>query len=343
MKRLLNTLYVTIQGSYLSRQGETVKVRVNNDTKLRVPIHTLGSIVCFGQVSCSPFLMALCAERGVGLSFLSERGRFLARVQGPVNGNVLVRRAHYRLAESQETCAEVARAIVAAKTANCRNVLLRAVRDNPTSESSKTIADAAERLKARLRNLQRPMSLDTVRGIEGDAARIYFAVFDHLITGDKKAFSFQQRSRRPPLDNVNALLSFLYTILAHDVCSALESFGLDPAVGFLHRDRPGRPSLALDLMEDLRPHLVDRLVLSIINRRQIKGTEFETTESGAVQMNDETRKEVIVAYQKRKQETLRHPFIEEKIPIGLLAYVQAQLMARYIRAELDAYPPFFWR
>jgi CRISPR-associated protein Cas1 len=187
------------------------------------------------------------------------------------------------------------------------------------------------------------MSLASVRGIEGDAAKNYFGVFDHLITGDKKAFFFRQRNRRPPLDNVNALLSFLYTVLAHDVSSALEAFGLDAAVGFLHRDRPGRPGLALDLMEELRPHVVDRLVLALVNRRQIKGSGFQTTESGAVQMNDETRKEVIVAYQNRKQESLRHPFLDETVTIGLLPYLQAQLLARHIRGELDAYPPFFWK
>jgi len=343
MKRLTNTLYITTQGSYLAREGETVKVRVKNDTKIRVPIHTLGNIICFGQVSCSPFLMGLCAERGVGLSFLSKQGRFLARVQGPTNGNVLLRRAHYRLAEAEEAAADIARGIVAAKAANCRNVLLRAQRDNPGSDHSAMIAQAADKLKERIKVLRHPMSLDAVRGVEGDSARIYFGVFDHLITGDKNAFYFRQRIRRPPLDNVNALLSFLYTILAHDVRSALESFGLDSAVGFLHCDRPGRPGLALDLMEELRPHVVDRLVLSLINRRQIKGSGFQTTESGAVHMNDETRKEVIVAYQNRKQETLEHPFLDETVPIGLLPFVQAQLMARFIRGELDAYPPFFWR
>jgi len=287
--------------------------------------------------------MGLCAERGVGLSFLSKQGRFLARVQGPTNGNVLLRRAHYRLAEAEEAAADIARGIVAAKAANCRNVLLRAQRDNPGSDHSAMIAQAADKLKERIKVLRHPMSLDAVRGVEGDSARIYFGVFDHLITGDKNAFYFRQRIRRPPLDNVNALLSFLYTILAHDVRSALESFGLDSAVGFLHCDRPGRPGLALDLMEELRPHVVDRLVLSLINRRQIKGSGFQTTESGAVHMNDETRKEVIVAYQNRKQETLEHPFLDETVPIGLLPFVQAQLMARFIRGELDAYPPFFWR
>lgn len=343
MKHLLNTLYVTTQGAYLAREGETVLVRVNGETKLQVPIHTLGSIVCFGQVSCSPPLMGLCAERNVAISFLSERGRFLASVRGPVSGNVLLRREQYRRADDPQASAELARTMVVGKIANCRTVLLRAARERPEGEGSPELADAAGRLAEHLRSLEEPVSLDTVRGKEGDAARTYFGVFDHLITAQREDFFFRERSRRPPLDNMNALLSFLYTLLVHDVRSALEGVGLDPAVGYLHRDRPGRPSLALDMMEELRPFLADRLALSLVNRQQVKGVGFRRTETGAVLMDDVTRKEVLVAYQKRKQEEIQHPFIGEKVAVGLLPHCQALLMARCLRGDLDGYPPFLWK
>ncbi|MFW0859344.1 MAG: type I-C CRISPR-associated endonuclease Cas1c [Dehalococcoidia bacterium] len=343
MKRLLNTLYVTTQGSYLAREGETVLVRVGGETKLRLPVHTLGSIVCFGQVSCSPPLMGLCAERNVAISFLSERGRFFARVEGPVSGNVLLRREQYRRADDPEVSAELARAMVIAKIANCRTVLLRAARDRPEDEGAGKLSEAADRLAQHLKSLENPVPLDTVRGKEGDAARRYFDVFDHLITSQKESFFFHERSRRPPLDNMNALLSFLYTLLVHDVAAALEGVGLDPAVGYLHRDRPGRPGLALDIMEEFRPYLADRLALSLVNRQQIKGKGFRRTETGAVLMDDATRKEVLVAYQKRKQEEIQHPFLGEKVEVGLLPHVQALLLARHLRGDLNGYPPFFWK
>ncbi|MBI2918921.1 MAG: type I-C CRISPR-associated endonuclease Cas1 [Chloroflexi bacterium] len=343
MKHLLNTLYVTTQGAYLARDGETVLVRVERETKLQVPIHTLGGIVCFGQVSASPPLMGLCGERGVAISFLTEHGRFLARVEGPVSGNVLLRREQYRRADDQDTSAELARAMVVAKIANCRTVLQRAVREHPDDGCAEALSEAVAQLAQHLRELEGPVPLDTVRGKEGDAARRYFAVFDHLITADKEAFVFQERSRRPPLDNVNALLSFVYTLLAHDVAAALEGVGLDPAVGYLHRDRPGRPGLALDMMEEMRPYLGDRLALSLINLREVKGSGFKRTESGGVAMDDGTRKAVLVGYQKRKQEEIQHPFLGETIAVGLLPHVQALLLARYLRGDLDGYPPFFWK
>ncbi len=343
MKHLLNTLYVTTQGAYLSREGETVEVQVERETKLRVPIHTLGGIVCFGRVSCSPPLMGLCAERNVALSFLTEQGRFTARVQGPVSGNVLLRREQYRRADDEERSAEIARAIVAAKIANSRVVLLRAARDRPDSDCCEDLQKSADGLAALLSALKTPASLSTVRGLEGSAAREYFTVFDHLITANKQDFFFRERNRRPPLDNMNSLLSFLYTLLMHDVASGLESVGLDPAVGYLHRDRPGRPGLALDVMEEFRPFLADRLALSLVNRQQVNGKGFRTTETGAVMMNDETRKEILVAYQKRKQEEIQHPFLGEKVAIGLLPYVQAMLLSRYLRGDLDGYPPFLWK
>ena len=343
MKKLLNTLFVTTQGAYLSKDGETVSVSVENDVKLRVPIHTLDSIVCFGRVSASPPLMGLCGERGVLISFLTEYGKFEARVCGPVSGNVLLRREQYRRADNPETASDVARSCVIGKVANARTVLLRFSRDNASSDGLLDVQSAAKKLELVLEDLRRPHPLDTVRGYEGEAAVAYFSVFDHLITDQKDDFRFETRSRRPPLDNVNALLSFIYTLLVHDITSALESVGLDPAVGFLHRDRSGRPSLALDIMEEFRPWFADRLALSLINRRQIKGSGFISRENGAVRMDDETRKTLLVAYQTRKQEEIIHPFTGEKVAIGLLPYLQALLLARHLRGDLDAYPPYIWK
>jgi CRISPR-associated protein Cas1 len=343
MKQLLNTLFVTTQGSYLSKEGDTVLVSQEREVKLRVPIHNLGSIVCFGNVLCSPFLLGMCGERNVTLSFLTENGRFLARVHGPVSGNVLLRREQYRRADDPATSAEVARSVVTAKIANSRIVLQRAMRDGPELADSTPMKQALEDMQQYIKDLQLQATVDQIRGVEGSAAATYFGVFDHLISAHKEHFFFRERSRRPPLDNMNALLSFLYTLLVHDVQSALEGVGLDPAVGFLHRDRPGRPGLALDLMEELRAYLVDRLALSLVNRQQVKPQGFTKTESGAVTMDDETRKAVLTAWQKRKQEEITHLFLQEKVPLGLLAHVQAQILARYLRGELEGYPPFLWR
>jgi len=343
LRPLLNTLFVTTQGSYLARDGECVLVRVEQENRLRVPIHTLSGVVCFGQVSCSPPLMGLCAERDVALSFLSENGRFLARVTGAVRGNVLLRRQQYRLADDPKYAANIARCIVLAKVTNCRTVLLRGAREQTDCACAGKLSSAASELVRLLPAIERTAEVESIRGLEGDAARNYFGSFDELILASKEHFYFHERSRRPPLDNMNALLSFLYTLLSHDVAAALETVGLDPCVGYLHVDRPGRPSLALDLMEELRPILVDRLALSLINRRQITPERFKKSESGAVQMDDAARKEVLISWQKRKQEEIVHPFIDEKIPFGLLPYVQALLLARHVRGDLDAYPPYFWR
>ncbi|MCE5273162.1 type I-C CRISPR-associated endonuclease Cas1c [bacterium] len=343
MKHLLNTLFVTTQGAYLARDRETLLVRVDGATKLQLPIHTLGGIVCFGRVGFSPQLLGLCGERNVLVSFLSERGRFLARLHGPVTGNVLLRREQYRVADDSDKGAEVARAFVAAKIANCRVVLQRAVRDRPLDSNSPDLAAASSDLAALLRELKHPLDRDRIRGNEGRAANIYFAVFDHLIVADKQSFNFGARNRRPPLDRVNAMLSFVYTLLAHDVTSALEGVGLDPAVGFLHTDRPGRMSLALDLMEEFRPVLADRTVLSLINLRQVSADGFRVLENGAVLMDDNTRRQLLVSWQKKKQEEVLHPFLGEKIPVGLLPHVQAMLLARFLRGDTDAYPPFFWK
>jgi CRISPR-associated protein Cas1 len=339
MRKLLNTLYVTVPNAYLSKDGETVLVRVEQETLLRVPIHTLEGIVCIGVVSMSPPLMGFCAEHNVGVSFLSEHGRFLARIQGPIHGNVLLRREQYRRADLEADSAAIAKSILLAKIANSRTSLLRAGREH----SSESLDRAATQLGQSLRLLAAAPSLDGLRGVEGDAAQKYFSVFDELILHQKEEFFFYGRSRRPPLDNVNALLSFLYVLLAHDIASALETTGLDPAVGFLHRDRPGRAGLALDLMEELRPVLADRLALTLINRRQVAGTGFSRNESGGVAMSDATRKEVLVAWQLRKQEEILHPFLNERIPFGLVPYAQALLLARHLRGDLDAYPPFIWR
>lgn len=345
MKKLLNTLFVTTQGAYLSKEGETVLVNVDKEAKLRVPIHTLGGIVCFGNVLCSPFLMGFCAEKGVGLSFLSEPGRFLARVQGPVSGNVLLRREQYRRADDLDFSAGMARMVLLGKIANSRTVLQRAIRDHGEKDTINTekLAHAVKRLTWYLNTLEKENRLDVVRGFEGDAAHTYFSVFGQLIVAQKDDFQFAERNRRPPLDNVNCLLSFIYTLLVHDIRSALESVGLDPAVGFLHRDRPGRPGLALDIMEEFRPFLADRLVISLINLKQVQAKGFIKMDSGAVSMNDETRKTVLIAYQERKREEIHHPFIDEKVSIGIMFHVQALLLARYLRGDIDGYPPFIWR
>lgn len=343
MKKLLNTLYVTTQGAYLAKEGETVAVKIDQEVRLRIPVHTIGGIVCFGNVSCSPFLMAFCTENGICISFLNQHGRFLARVQGPVSGNVLLRRAQYRSADNEDLSGKLAKAFVTGKVANCRTVLQRALRDHSGKIEVEDLRLALDNLNRTLKSLELNQTLNEVRGLEGHAAYTYFSVFDHLIVAQKDEFSFQGRNRRPPMDNVNCLLSFIYTLLVHDCRSALESVGLDPAVGFLHRDRPGRPGLALDLMEEFRPFFADRLVLSLINLRQVQHKGFKKTEAGSVVMSDETRKVLLVAYQERKQEEILHPFLEEKVSIGMLFHVQALLLARCLRGDLDGYPPFIWK
>lgn len=345
MKRLLNTLYVTSQGAYLSRESQTIHVQLEQETLMRVPVQQLASVVCIGNVAFSSGFLALCSEFGVGVSCLSESGRFQGRMEGPVRGNVLLRRQQYRAADDARSASAIVTAIVGAKIANSRAVLLRAAREHADQEASEKLKEAALRLASALRTLDletgNPVPL--LRGIEGDAAHAYFSVFDHLILALKEEFAFTVRSRRPPLDSVNALLSFLYTLLVHECAGALEAVGLDPAVGFLHTDRPGRPSLALDLAEEFRAPLADRLALSLINRRQLQAKHFERTESGGVWLNDKGRREVIQAWQERKREELQHPFLGETCPCGLLPYVQALLLARHLRGDMDAYPALFWK
>lgn len=343
MKRHLNTLYVLTQGAYVAKEGETAVVRVDREPRLQIPLLSVGSLVFFGQVSCSPALMHACAERSISISFLSERGRFLARLVGPTHGNVLLRREQYRRADNEAASREIATAIIAAKVMNGRMSILRALRDRPDCAGAGALRATVAQLSALVTQLASCDSLDAARGIEGAAAREYFAALDSMIVQQKDAFYYRARSRRPPLDRFNALLSFIYTIAMHDVVAALECVGLDPAVGFLHRDRPGRPGLALDVLEELRTWLADRFVLSLINLRQVTATDFESRESGAVLLNESGRRTVLAAYQKRKQEELVHPFLEEKVTIGLIPYIQAQLLARHLRGDLDGYPPFVWR
>lgn len=340
MKRHLNTLFVLTQGAHVSKESETLTVKVGEEIRMRLPVLTLQGVVCFGQVSMTPFAMSFCSERGVGVSFLSEHGRFLARVHGRTSGNVLLRREQYRRADCESASLRVARPIVAAKIANARSVLLRGARDRPDAEGARALSVAAAELAKLLDEIDHVPSLDALRGVEGLAGKTYFGVFDHLFSQQREEFCFRGRSRRPPLDRVNALLSFVYTLLVHDVQGALESVGLDPAVGFLHADRPGRPSLALDLMEELRPWFADRIVLSLVNLRQVVPSDFRITESGAVLLTEEGRKTVLAAYQKRKQEELVHPFLAEKTTMGLLPHLQSLLLARHLRGDIDGYPPF---
>ena len=310
---------------------------------MRIPIHTRDGIVCFGTVSCSPYLMGFCAEKDVAISFLTEYGRFLAMVKGPVSGNVLLRRRQFRMADAELISAKMAGFVLTGKIANCRTVLERALRDHSEKLDNDSVRSVSSRLMKYIQKELGKDNLDRMRGIEGDAAHQYFSVFNELIFQQKEAFCFNGRNRRPPTDRINCLLSFVYTLIVHDVRSALESVGLDPAVGFLHRDRPGRPGLALDMIEEFRPFLADRLVLSLINRNQVRADGFEEKESGAVYMNDETRKIVLTAYQKRKQERLVHPFLNERVQVGMLFFIQSLLLARFIRGDLDGYPPFIWK
>jgi CRISPR-associated protein Cas1 len=342
MKRLLNTLFISTQGVWLSQNGENIVVHLDKETSKAFPIHLFESVVCFGRVNATSPLMGFCAKKGVPISFFSENGKFLARVDGPVRGNVLLRRQQYRLADDEKATADIARSILIGKIANSRTVIMRAARENNGGDNA-VLSSTVKYLAGTVQDLEKSLPLEILRGKEGDAARCYFEAFDHLIVTQKDHFRFTDRNRRPPMDKVNALLSFVYTLLTHDVMSALEGVGLDPAVGYLHRERPGRPSLALDLMEEFRSWLADRLVLSLINLKQIRPDGFSQSENGAVTMDGETLKIVIGAWQSRKQDELTHPYTEEKMAIGLLPHIQARLLARHIRGELEKYPPFVWR
>lgn len=343
MRRMLNTLYVTTPDAYLACEGENILIKVKDEIRFRFPVHNLEGIITFGYTGASPGLIHLCCERGVALTFLSQNGRFLGRVTGETHGNVLLRRTQYRWADSEEKSMRLAKGFIMGKIINSRVSLQRSLRDHGAVMQREIVENTIKQLGDAVLKLQDACSLDRIRGIEGETARSYFDCFNQMIIAQKDSFNMDGRNRRPPLDNVNALLSFVYTLLTHDVAAALETVGLDPQVGFLHRDRPGRDSLALDMMEELRSYLADRLVLSLINRKQIDGKGFLKKESGAVIMDEETRKTVLSEWQKRKQEEITHPYLEEKIPIGLLPYAQALLLARHLRGDLEDYPPFFWK
>ena len=341
MKKHLNTLYVTTEGSYLAKEGEAVVVRRDGESAMRVPIHMLDSVVCFGHVKMSVHAMALCAGRGVAISFMSPQGRFLARVHGFTRGSVLLRRAQFRASEAPERALELARVFVQAKLYNARVLVLRAIRDH--SDPTGRLATEAEHLRRCIRGAAEAQDMNRLRGIEGEGSRHYLSALWDAIRNPDPAFRTHERSRRPPRDPVNALLSFVYALLASDLRSACEAVGLDPQVGFLHADRPGRPALALDLMEELRPVLADRTVLSLINRQQVNAADFIREVGGAMRMRDQARKEVLVQYQKRKAEEIEHPFLGEKVTLGIVPLLQARLLAKAIRGEVDAYPAYLWR
>ena len=343
MRKLLNTLYVTSTEAHLGKEGQNVVVRVDDEVRLRVPIHNLESIVSMGYTGASPALMQLCAERGVAMAFHSQNGRLLARLTPANKGNVLLRKRQYQMHDDADDTLAISRSVVLGKLANSRTVLRRFLRDYGADKSASEVEAEVKKISVLIDQARATGSIDALRGIEGDGARRYYAVFDHLIRDQKPAFSFRKRSRRPPLDRVNALLSFLYSMLAHDCTSALETVGLDSQVGFLHRLRPGRASLALDIMEELRPYLVDRLAISLINNRRVAAKDFLEKETGAVLLKDESRKKVIDAPQTRKQQSVQHPYLQEKIEVGLIPYVQALLMARHVRGDLDGYPPYLMR
>lgn len=338
MKKLLNTLYVTRQESYVHKERETVVIKQNGEKIAQFPIIAIGNILCFGQISVSPYLMGFCGEEGVGLSFYTEYGKFLARIQGKQSGNVLLRRTQYRWADTPEKCASIARVMIGAKIANSRAVLMRQIRNHGEHIA---LEQAVNQLASALKNCHACNDLDSLRGIEGQAASVYFDVFKHLLL--KENISFKNRERRPPRDPVNALLSWGYTLLAHECTSALQGVGLDPYVGFLHRDRPGRASLALDLMEEFRAAFIDRFILTLLNRGEIKNSDFTQEACGAVRLQDDARKKLFEAFQAKKQEEILHPYFQEKIPLGLLPHCQAMLLARHLRGETEFYPPYVVR
>lgn len=341
MRRLLNTLYVTSQGSRLSKEGLAIRIETEEKGVMLLPSHNLSGIVCFGRVWCSPPLMRFCADSGIPIAFFDENGRFFARVEGPVSGNVHLRRAQYRAADSPEQSCALVRALLAGKLANSRAVLRRFLRDHDSGDQ--TVATAANRLTDLIGMLETAETVDSLRGIEGKAADVYFSVFDRLRTKPDEAFRFHGRSRRPPMDRMNALLSFAYSLLLNDMAAALESVGLDPAVGFLHCDRPGRPSLALDMMEEHRAAIADRFALSLVNNRRISESDFRIHSNGATLLTDEGRKKFLVYWQQRKKDEMEHGFIGEKIPLGLLFFIQARIMAKRLRGEIDGYAPHIWK
>jgi CRISPR-associated protein Cas1 len=341
MQTVLNTLYVMTQGSYLHLDNDTVRIEVERETRLRVPLHHLSGVVCLGDVLMSPALLGRCAQGGIGIAFLERNGRFRARVEGPMSGNVLLRKAQYEACGDPVRVLSLARNLVAGKLRNSRTVLQRGTRESKTDEDRAALNAAVVKFEGSMRAVPVAATLDGLRGVEGEAARTYFEAMSRLVRIDLRSnFSPDGRSRRPPRDRMNALLSFLYTLLTHDCRSALETVGLDPQMGFLHALRPGRPALALDLMEEFRAILADRVALTLVNRGQLKADDFRVTEGGGVLMEDAARRAVSVAWQEKKQETLIHPLIEREVPIALLPQLQARLLARTLRGETEGYLPF---
>jgi CRISPR-associated protein Cas1 len=343
MQQLLNTLYVMTESSYLHLDHDTIRVEVEHATKLRVPLLQLSAVVTFGDVMLSPSLIARCADDGREVTLLDRNGRFQARIVGRTTGNVLLRRDQHTALDDPERTLAIAKHIVAGKLQNERQVLLRGAREAATPGDEAELRPASVSLGQHIRSLPGCADLEELRGIEGSAARAYFGVFDRLIRVDRETFRMTERNRRPPLDPTNALLSFVYTLLVSDCVAALEGVGLDPQVGFLHALRPGRPALALDLVEELRSAVADRLALSLLNRRQLAPADFEARPGGAVSLTDSGRKTVVVAYQERKKEEVPHPVLGRKVPLGLVPHLQARLLARHLRGDLAYYPPFLIR
>lgn len=343
MKKLLNTLYVLSEDVYLTLDGENVVVLREEETAGRFPLHTLENILCFSYKGASPALMGACARKEIGLTFYSPRGKFLARISGMSYGNVLLRKEQYRISDEKERSLVYARNMILGKIFNCRWSLERSVRDHGMRINTERIKAVSQELNIGLQEVKAAESLETLRGIEGELASRYFSVFDEMIINQKEDFSFHGRNRRPPLDKMNALLSFAYSLLGNECASALEGVGLDAYVGVLHQDRPGRKSMALDLLEELRGIMADRFALTLVNKKIMKAEHFDQQGNGAVLMNDEGRKRFVSAWQERKREIITHPFLKEKIPWGLIPYVQAMLVARTIRGDLEEYPPFLWK
>lgn len=343
MRKLLNTLYITSENSYLALDGENIVVLDKEIEIGRLPLHNLEGIVSFGYRGTSPALMGACAERNISLCYLTPQGKFLARIVGKVKGNVVLRKKQYESSMNNEQSLEIAKSCIVGKVYNARWVLERAIRDHSMQIDSDKVKKASNQLKDSLKYVSNSQSKDELRGFEGEAAKIYFGVFDELILQQKKDFIFQGRSKRPPMDNVNALLSFVYTLLTNTITSALETVGLDPYVGYLHTERPGRVSLALDLIEELRPTLADRFVLSLINKRVVSAKDFKKRENGAVLLADDARKKVLTEWQSKKKENLTHPYLQGKVEWGIVPHVQAMLLARYLRGDLDGYPPLLWK
>ena len=343
MKKLLNTLYVTSENSYLALDGENIVILEDKQEIGRLPLHNLEGIVSFGYRGTSPALMGACAERNISLCYVSPQGKFLARVSGRTKGNVILREQQYKSSCDEKVSFSIAQNCIIGKVFNARWVLERAVRDHNLQIDVDRVKEASEKLKNSLEYIKNCKSKEQLRGYEGEAASIYFSVFNELILQQKTNFVFGGRSKRPPMDNVNAMLSFVYTLLTNQIVSALECVGLDPYIGYLHTERPGRVSLALDLIEELRAVLADRFVLSLINKKIVSKKNFKVMENGAVLMNDELRKKLLTEWQNKKKESLTHPYLKEKIQWGMVPYVQAMLLARYLRGDLDGYPVFLWK